>query len=191
MNMGFCAMLHSLACFFTFLLGLLPKDYSNYFPTDHSKNSACVNITIIVGGGVIGFSIAYYLALSRAENTAEQDCIYLVDSSAELFAGASGQATGVLGDYGFSPEAAPLGILSYDLHKHLAAENNGRGTYGFSDINIHQVFFEGDEKSTISHQISGTEAISNTSHLPSWLKSSSDWDSKIVANHTNAARLSV
>jgi glycine/D-amino acid oxidase-like deaminating enzyme len=189
--MGFCAILHSLAHFFTFLLGWQPKYYSNPPALDHSKKSACVNKTIIVGGGVIGFSTAYYLALSRAENTGEQDCIYIVDSSAELFAGASGQATGVLGDYGFSPEAAPLGVLSYNLHKQLAAENNGRETYGFSGIDIHQVFFKGDEKTTISHQPSGTQTISDTSHLPLWLKSSSNWGSKIVANHTNAARLSV
>lgn len=52
--MGFFAILHSLAHFFTFLLGWQPKDYPNLFPADHSKKSACGNTTIIVGGGVIG-----------------------------------------------------------------------------------------------------------------------------------------
>jgi hypothetical protein len=47
--------------------------------------------TVILGGGVVGLSTAYYLSQSI-----DPACIYILDSAPELCAGASGQATGIL-----------------------------------------------------------------------------------------------
>lgn len=54
---------------------------------------------------------------------------------------------GGLGNFGFSDEVAPLGELSYKLHRELASAYQGRQNWGFSDQNIFRVIpknFTGD-----------------------------------------------
>ena len=67
---------------------------------------------VILGGGIIGFATAYYLATSQGDG---RD-ITIIDNSPILFEGASGQANGILHAYGFDPALTPLANLSYDLH---------------------------------------------------------------------------
>ncbi|KLJ08917.1 hypothetical protein EMPG_15656 [Blastomyces silverae] len=62
--------------------------------------------------------------------------IVVIDSSRDICSGASSEAMGRLGDFGFRAETAPLGIFSYKLHKELASKYNGRGIYKFSDLEI-------------------------------------------------------
>ncbi|EEP77692.1 predicted protein [Uncinocarpus reesii 1704] len=85
--------------------------------------------TIIVGGGIIGVSIAYYLSDPKRSHRPKE--IHIVDSSAELFASASGFAAGFLAKDWFSPELAPLGKLSFDLHRQLAKDNQGAQKWGY------------------------------------------------------------
>ncbi|KAL8867105.1 MAG: hypothetical protein Q9174_005876, partial [Haloplaca sp. 1 TL-2023] len=82
--------------------------------------------TVIIGSGIIGTSIAYYLSQSS------NNSIYLIDSSPRLFAGASGYAAGFLASDWFSKASASLGKLSFDLHRKLAEENNGYERWGYS-----------------------------------------------------------
>ncbi|RAL06689.1 NAD(P)/FAD-dependent oxidoreductase [Aspergillus homomorphus CBS 101889] len=82
--------------------------------------------TVILGGGIIGTSIAYYLSESQpAEN------IHVVDSSSKLFCSASGYAAGFMARDWFAPSLAPLGDLSFRLHETLAAENGGAEKWGY------------------------------------------------------------
>ncbi|WEW59469.1 hypothetical protein PRK78_004943 [Emydomyces testavorans] len=85
--------------------------------------------TVIVGGGIIGVSIAYYL--SDPQRWPRPKEIHIVDSSAELFASASGYAAGFLARDWFSPEVAPLGELSFCLHRQLAKDNQGDENWGY------------------------------------------------------------
>ena len=112
--------------------------------------------------------------------------ITIADNYATLFQGASGQADGVLGDYGFEVVARPLGLYSWQLHQQLAREHDGRGQWGFSDIVIHNL----TSKSSTEEEPSQT-----SSHpLPFWLNTShaslGDYVDSIIndADH-NAARL--
>lgn len=101
--------------------------------------------TVILGAGIIGCSTAYYLSES---STTSPHTIHLVESSPEMFASASGKAAGFLAsdcrlhdlarlalsnsDVGFAPSVAPLGALSFQLHKELANKHGGRARWGYS-----------------------------------------------------------
>ena len=85
--------------------------------------------TVIVGGGIIGLSTAYYL--SRTTSASKRANITVVDTAPRLLAGASGFAGGFLAPDWFSPAVAPLGQLSFDLHEKLAAEEGGRDRWSY------------------------------------------------------------
>ena len=108
---------------------------------------------VIIGGGVIGLSTAYSLALSLQEIakdlTLDQRSrlpnITVVESSDRLCPAASSKATGGLGDFGFDngpTGLADLALLSYEMHKEMAQKYNGEKRYGFSSqVNIVPAFF--------------------------------------------------
>ncbi|KAL3590629.1 hypothetical protein FPOAC2_12824 [Fusarium poae] len=77
--------------------------------------------TVIVGGGIIGIATAFYLSEHQPGYT-----IHLVESSAQLFASASGYAGGFLARNWFHKDLASLGALSFDEHERLAEEHDGR-----------------------------------------------------------------
>lgn len=82
--------------------------------------------TVILGGGIIGSSIAYYLSIGQST-----DEIHVIEFSSQLFSAASGYAAGFLAKDWFAPSLAPLGALSFDLHDALAAENGGTEKWGY------------------------------------------------------------
>lgn len=82
--------------------------------------------TVILGGGIIGSAIAYYLSANKPQGE-----IYIIEQSTELFSSASGFAAGFLARDWFAPSLAPLGALSFDLHHELAAEHGGDRKWGF------------------------------------------------------------
>ncbi|KAF9885549.1 hypothetical protein FE257_012755 [Aspergillus nanangensis] len=82
--------------------------------------------TVILGGGIIGASIAYYLS----QNQPEED-IHIIESSPQLFSAASGYAAGFLAKDWFAPALAPLGEYSFNLHGSLAAQQNGAEKWGY------------------------------------------------------------
>jgi len=92
-------------------------------------NPAEARSTVILGAGIIGCATAYYL--SRSGNT-KPDTIHLVEASPELFASASGKGAGFLASDWFGPDTASLGALSFQLHKELAEQNDGRKQWGYS-----------------------------------------------------------
>jgi glycine/D-amino acid oxidase-like deaminating enzyme len=82
--------------------------------------------TIIIGGGIIGVSVAYYLSANKPEGE-----IHIIEQSSELFNSASGYAGGFLARDWFEPALNSLGALSFDLHHQLAAEHGGDKEWGF------------------------------------------------------------
>jgi glycine/D-amino acid oxidase-like deaminating enzyme len=87
--------------------------------------------TVIIGGGIIGVSIAYYL--SDPELSPEPREIHIVDTSPELFASASGYSAGFLAKDWFASEVEALGELSFELHRDLAKKHNGRELWGYME----------------------------------------------------------
>jgi len=107
--------------------------------------TAAATHTVIVGSGIIGISTAYYLShLNLKGNSAavsdgdvqdpeQEHHIHLVDPAPVLFEHvASGKAGGFLARNWFSSSAAELGALSFDLHKKLAEQFDGRKKWGWS-----------------------------------------------------------
>lgn len=90
------------------------------------KPSEDRDTTVIPGGGIIGLSTAYYLIKDQRELSGPVPNIIILDSASELFAGASGGSTGIVGDYTFKSEVAELGTLSWELLKGLNEEFGGR-----------------------------------------------------------------
>ncbi|KAL4987800.1 FAD dependent oxidoreductase [Aspergillus falconensis] len=84
--------------------------------------------TIILGGGIIGSSIAYYLS---KQNPSEASQIHIIESSSTLFSSASGYAAGFLAKDWFEPSLLPLGEYSFALHESLAAEHGGDKKWGY------------------------------------------------------------
>jgi glycine/D-amino acid oxidase-like deaminating enzyme len=84
--------------------------------------------TVIIGGGIIGMSIAYYLS----EDHHEPSSIHIVDISPELFTSASGYAAGFLARDWFSSDVEELGALSFSLHQRLSRDHNGGNDWGYA-----------------------------------------------------------
>lgn len=146
--------------------------------------------TVVFGAGVIGLSTAYYLALA-VQNTAKAK-IVVVEPSAHIAPAASGQATGGLGNFGFGPETAELGSLSYALFQDLAGKA-GREQFGFSDLSVYR---------TIPEDFAGTPNPPDSwgpappvekpvSALPDWIQARGDWKVKQIAGFPHAAHLYV
>lgn len=87
--------------------------------------------TIILGGGIIGLSTAYYLSTLNPD-AAAQNHIHIVDSASDLLLSASGYSGGFLAKDWFSPASASLGELSFWLHKELADANDGPRNWGYA-----------------------------------------------------------
>ncbi|KAL2015823.1 hypothetical protein VTK56DRAFT_4713 [Thermocarpiscus australiensis] len=81
---------------------------------------------VIVGGGIIGCTTAYYLTRHPKFNPALHT-ITLLEATA-IAAGASGKAGGLLALWAYPSCLVPL---SYRLHKELAAEHNGAERWGY------------------------------------------------------------
>lgn len=88
--------------------------------------------TIILGGGIIGLSTAYYLSLHQPPSNPSNPPIHIIDSASSLFLSASGCAGGFLALDWFAPPAASLGRLSYKLHRELARQYNGQTLWGYA-----------------------------------------------------------
>ncbi|TID26485.1 FAD dependent oxidoreductase-like protein [Venturia nashicola] len=85
--------------------------------------------TVIIGGGLIGLSTAFHLSESPRS---QAQSIHVVEASPELFHCASGLGGGFLAEDWFVPSVAPLGALSFKLHKDLADKYNGSEKWGYS-----------------------------------------------------------
>ncbi|EMD40494.1 hypothetical protein CERSUDRAFT_91225 [Gelatoporia subvermispora B] len=118
--------------------------------------------TVILGSGIVGLSTAYYLAALTNDNNAASSSpsssassstaspppaphtIHLVEPAPRLFASASGNAAGFLAKDWFAPALAPLGALSFDLHRELADKHDGRRRWGWAESVSYSLDWESD-----------------------------------------------
>ncbi|WFD42907.1 hypothetical protein MPSI1_001557 [Malassezia psittaci] len=96
---------------------------------------------VIVGGGVIGASIAYFL--SRAKNCPP---VTLLEASKQVAPGASGKAGGFLALDWHGTSTASLAALSFELHRKLAQENNGAERWGYREVETHNLRLDTSRK---------------------------------------------
>lgn len=174
--------------------GLLQQQADIVYGHSHTIDQ---DVTVILGAGVIGLSTAYYLALALKENTTasfpRRPKIVVVEPSHDICPGASGGATGGIGDFGFSDLVSPLGELSYSLHKDLALAYQGRKNWGFRDQNVFRVTpknFTGDLLPPDSWgPVPPLQADLST--LPDWIKSSDDWSVQVLASMPHSSHMYV
>jgi glycine/D-amino acid oxidase-like deaminating enzyme len=90
---------------------------------------------VILGGGIIGLSIAYYLS----ELLQYKHRIHVVDAAEKLFESASGYAGGFLARDWHNERAAALGDLSFKLHRQLADDHNGQERWGYAGSHVYSL----------------------------------------------------
>ncbi|KAH7120748.1 D-amino-acid dehydrogenase [Dendryphion nanum] len=89
---------------------------------------------VILGGGIIGLSIAYYISQSSPNRR-----IYIIDSAPQLLESASGYAGGFLARDWFDPRAAALGSFSFKLHRELAESFDGQSRWGYAGSHVYSL----------------------------------------------------
>ncbi|KAF2761364.1 nucleotide-binding domain-containing protein [Pseudovirgaria hyperparasitica] len=158
------------------------------------------NNTVIIGAGIIGCSTAYYL--SQSTNTAAQS-IHLVEASEELFKCASGFAGGFLAKDWFAPVVAPLGALSFQLHRELAEKSNGRERWGYSSTITSSLSRDSEEAvdgsgedwlrdgTSRANTAAADSSISGESQdqLPPWLTTSQEDTVEVISSKETTAQV--
>ncbi|RMY97497.1 hypothetical protein D0862_08030 [Hortaea werneckii] len=89
---------------------------------------------VIIGGGIIGCTSAYFLTRHPQYNP-EKHKITLLEAS-QIAGGASGKAGGLLGLWAYPSSIVPL---SYKLHKQLSDEHGGEERWGYRAVHCGQV----------------------------------------------------
>ncbi|KAI0408090.1 FAD dependent oxidoreductase [Xylaria palmicola] len=89
---------------------------------------------VIIGGGIIGATTAYYLTRHPAFNPSIHHIALL--EAASIAAGASGKAGGLLGRWAYPMCIVPL---SYRLHAELASEHDGAARWGYRRLECGQL----------------------------------------------------
>ncbi|KAI1435930.1 FAD dependent oxidoreductase [Xylaria sp. CBS 124048] len=90
---------------------------------------------VIIGGGIIGVTTAYYLTRHPFFNPSIHH-ITLVEATSSIASAASGKAGGLLGLWAYP---VCLSQLSYRLHAELAAEHDGAARWGYRQLNCGQL----------------------------------------------------
>ncbi|KAK4505394.1 hypothetical protein PRZ48_003357 [Zasmidium cellare] len=89
---------------------------------------------VIIGGGIIGCTSAYYLTRHPSYDPSKHK-ITLLEAS-KIAGGASGKAGGLLALWAYPSSIVPL---SYKLHKELAKEHSGEKRWGYRAVHCGQV----------------------------------------------------
>ena len=114
---------------------------------------------VIIGGGIIGCTTAYYL--SRHSST-----ITLIEASPHGPAqGASGKAGGLVARWAFPKEIVDL---SFDEHCKLAREHNGKDRWGWRYVRCGS--WEGRGEDSVHEGIGTNKNLAKTLGLPSGVK---------------------
>ncbi|KAF3356401.1 Glycolipid 2-alpha-mannosyltransferase [Verticillium dahliae VDG1] len=107
------------------LRALHPQATQSIYPQLRTMDPQSKKNIVIVGGGIIGSTTAYFLSRHPKFNPALHKITLLEATS--IAAGASGKAGGLLALWAY-PQ--PLVPLSYRLHAELAAEHGGAERWG-------------------------------------------------------------
>ncbi|GAB7350316.1 hypothetical protein MBLNU459_g0948t1 [Dothideomycetes sp. NU459] len=93
---------------------------------------------IVIGGGIIGCTSAYFLTHHPSYDPAKHDITLL--EATKIAGGASGKAGGLLALWAYPSSIVPL---SYRLHKELAEKYDGAERWGYRAVHCGQVDCKG------------------------------------------------
>jgi glycine/D-amino acid oxidase-like deaminating enzyme len=102
---------------------------------------------VVVGGGIIGCTTAYYLT-RHPKYDPDRHTIHLLEAT-EVASGASGKAGGLLALWAYPQALVPL---SFKLHAQLAKEHGGEQRWGYRGVGVGQIELKG-------RQLTGDEKI--------------------------------
>ncbi|KAK1813330.1 hypothetical protein LTR12_012254 [Friedmanniomyces endolithicus] len=97
--------------------------------TAHEKRNI-----VIIGGGIIGCTSAYYLTRHPSYDPSKHSITLL--EAGKIAGGASGKAGGLLALWAYPSSLVPL---SYGLHKRLSEEHGGEERWGYRAVHCAQV----------------------------------------------------
>ncbi|KAI4223266.1 MAG: hypothetical protein L6R36_005557 [Xanthoria steineri] len=113
---------------------------------------------VVVGGGIIGCTSAYFLTRHPAYDSSKHK-ITLLEAS-KIAGGASGKAGGLLALWAYPSNIVPL---SYRLHAQLAKEHDGESKWGYRRIHCGQLAAKGrpnEKKEKLEGKPSSGESVS-------------------------------
>lgn len=126
-------------------------------PSDESKN------IVIIGGGIIGCTTAYYLTHHPSFNPTKHTITLL--EATKIAGGASGKAGGLLALWAYPSSIVPL---SYRLHKELSDKYDGPERWGYRAVHCGQVDCKGrqlqSKKDTDTVKNKPGDKAGNTAH---------------------------
>ena len=93
---------------------------------------------VIVGGGIIGCTTAYFLTRHPKYNP-DLHSIHLLEAT-NIASGASGKAGGLLALWAYPQAIVPL---SFELHAELAKEHGGEQRWGYRGVGVGQIELKG------------------------------------------------
>ena len=147
---------------------------------------------IIIGAGVVGAAVAYYLTEDSSIQTSD---IHIIESDRELFASASGFAGGFLARDWFPPATAALGDLSFELHKRLAQEHDGTTKWGYRrSIATSLVDTSGKRgedwiRKGTSRAEAASESTAINKEVPPWLNRNLESQVKVISSEETTAQV--
>ena len=121
-------------------LSFIPHFHTSQSTQDMTAASHPTRSIVVIGGGIVGASIAYYLSRAAATSAARAATkITLVEASSAPAPGASGKAGGFLALDWHGAATASLAELSYKLHRELADQDGGHEKWGYRPVETWQV----------------------------------------------------
>lgn len=99
---------------------------------------------VIIGGGIIGSTTAYYLT-RHPKYDPSRILITLIEET-DIASGASGKSGGLLALDWHGEETVSLAKLSYELHEMLALEHDGENKWGYRKLDTLQITFSPNPK---------------------------------------------
>ncbi|KAK0116393.1 hypothetical protein ONS95_013413 [Cadophora gregata] len=111
---------------------------------------------VIVGGGIIGCTTAYFLTRHPSFNPTKYTITILEAQS--IASGASGQAGGLLALWAYPSSIVPL---SYKLHAELAKEHDGAKRWGYRTLHCGSLSAKGKDYSGETNSNTNTNTAGN------------------------------
>ncbi|KAG4031246.1 hypothetical protein MFRU_009g00370 [Monilinia fructicola] len=132
---------------------------------------------VVIGGGIIGVSTAYWLTQHRLYDSSIHKITIL--EATEIAGGSSGKAGGLLASWA-TPSC--LASLSFKLHAELAEKYNGELEWGYRRVHCADVTYDTQNKSLVSESI-------DTPKIPDWLNEAGIREFTEIGRSENTAQV--
>ncbi|EWC47846.1 hypothetical protein DRE_02728 [Drechslerella stenobrocha 248] len=138
---------------------------------------------IVVGGGIIGVSTAYFLSHHPSSPS-----VTIIEASS-IASGASGKAGGLLALDWHTSDTASLARLSYHLHASLAEQYSGYQRWGYRELHTLEISCEEDDGGSNPAGQPVPPGDSRQNSIPSWVRSRTVKSSRSLGTPKTTAQI--